>query len=258
MPADTSDLDVFVFGTAQMLSQLTDETDDETTTKIIRYALQAVGMSTEKLQLLIFHICTLPTADSTYLAALLVKLSAHVPGTVSSRPTQSGETLKGVELVRHCVINVLRPYLGGFRQLDVWFAKFTEILAELQQTRESSTTDTAIADILEALVTSQHLFTPHNIELFPKTCYYYSPQLDKNGNMDLLAHYINTASEQVPPDSMIYKFMISCLIATRENNWGMVSTASVPSDLSVLTPDEESETEIKLENTAVGSNYGYW
>lgn len=52
--------------------------------------------------------------------------------------------------------------------------------------------------------------------------------------------------------------MIAGLEATRDNNWDMVSTASVITDSSVLTPDEESDAEVKLENTAVGSNYGYW
>jgi hypothetical protein len=258
MSTVTSDLDVFVFGTTQLLSQLTDETDDETTTNIIRYALQAVGMSAQKLQLLIFHICTLPTASSTYSAALLVKLSAHIPDTISSRSNPSGETVKGMELVHYCVINVLRPCLGGFRQSAVWFAKFIDILAKLQKNREFSTTDTTIGDILEAMVTSEHLFTPQNIELFLKTCYHCGPGLDKNGKSDSLTNYINTASKKAPPNSMVYKLMIAGLKATRDNNWDMVSTASVPSDSSVLTPDEESEAEVKLENTSVRSNYGYW
>jgi hypothetical protein len=258
MSTITSDLDMFVCGTTKLLSQLTDETDDETATNIIRYALQAVGMSVEKLQLLIFHICTLPTTSSAYSAALLVKLSAHVPVNISGRPNQSGETLKGMELIRHSVINVLRPCLGGFKQSTVWFAKFIEILAKLQKTREFSTTDTTVRDILEAMVTSEHLFTPQNIELFLKICYHCGPELDKNGKSDSLTNYIKTASDRVPPNSVVYKFMIAGLEATRDNNWDVVSTASVPSDSSVLTPDEESEVEVKLENTGVGSDYGYW
>lgn len=258
MSTITSDLDIFVIGTTQLLSQLTDETDEETATNIIRYALQAVGMSAEKLQLLIFHICTLPTASSTYLAALLVKLSAHVPDAISSRPNQRGETFQGTHLVRHTVINVLRPCLGGFRQSPVWFAKFIEILAELQKTKEFSTTDTTIGNILEALVTSEHLFTPQNIELFLKICYHCGPGLDKNGKSDSLTKYINAASEKVTPNTMVYKFMIAGLKATRDNNWKMVSTGSVPSGSSVLTRDKASEAEVKLENTGVGSNYGYW
>lgn len=258
MSAVTSDLDIFVIGTTQLLSQLTDKTDDETATNIIRYALQAVGMSAEKLQLLIFHICTLPTASSTYLAALLVKLSAHVPDTISSRPNPSGKTLKGMELVRHYVVSVLRPCLGGFRHSNVWFANIIKILAELQQTKAFSSTDKTITDILEAMVTSEHLFTPQNIELFLKTCYQCGPMLDKNGKSDFLTNYINMASEKVPPNSMVYKFMIAGLKVTRDNNWDILSTASVPSDSSVLTPYEESATEVKLETSAVGSNYGYW
>lgn len=258
MSTITSDLDTFVFGTTQLLSQLTDQTDDETATNIIRYALQAVGRSAEKLQLLIFHICTLPMASSTYSAALLVKLSAQVPDTISSRPNQSGETLKGMELIRHCVINVLRPCFGGFKQSTVWFAKFIEILAKLQKTREFSTTDTTVGDILEAMVTSEHLFTHQNIELFLKICYHCGQELDKNGKSNFLTNYIKTASDKVPRNSMVYKFMIAGLESTRDNNWDMVSTASVITDSSVLTPDEESDADVKLENTAVGSNYGYW
>ena len=244
MPADSSSPDVFAFGTKQLLSQLTDETDDETSTNIIRYALLAVGTSSERLQSLVLHICNLPTASGDHLAALLVKLLKLVPNNISIKPKQNGKTLRCAKLVRYYVLSELQQGLEDTTASDVWPAKSIEILAELYQTKELSTTDRYVEFTLERMSTHQQLFVRHNFELFLKMCFTCGPKLDKNTKTDELTDYINKVSDRASYESMTYKFMIAGLIATRDNNWVIVSMSS-PTP-RVLTPEEESEAEVKL------------
>ena len=249
MPADTSSPDVFAFGTKQLLLQLTDKTDDETSTNIIRYALLAVGTSAERLESLIFHICNLPTASGEYLGALLVKLSKLVPNTISIKSNQSGKTLKCAKLVRFYVLSELQRGLEDTTASDVWPAKSIEILAHLYQTKELSTTDGYVGFTLEKMVTHHHLFVRHNFELFLKMCFTCGPKLDQNTKTDQLTDYINKVSDRASSESMAYKFMIAGLIATRDNDWVMVSTSS-PTP-RVFTPEEETEVDVKSETTAI-------
>lgn len=220
----------------QLFSSLTDDTDDETVTSIVRFALQSVGTDAKRLRVLVVDICNMPTASGTFVANLLLKLYKHVPKNISDITVRKPKMLRGKQLCRWLVLDELQHTFEDTIASFSWSDKMIDILAALHQNPELFVSDAVVGSLPRFMVDSEHLFVSGNFEIFVKACLTYGPKLDKQTKLDHFTDCINKVSARASTQSITCKMAIAGLIATRENGW-VLDTNTYP---RVLTPDSGS------------------
>lgn len=231
-------MEILRFGTSQLLSNLTNGVDEATATNVIRFALQAVGTSAEKLELLVISIYNMSAIRGEAWARLLVKLSEYTPSNICTVVVKSGKTLRGRKLVRHCVLNECER---GFQDIadTHWPGNSIEHLSALYNTKELAMTDRVMGTVLRSMAESKVLFVHENFELFANACFTCGPKLDKNTKVDHLTAILAKASARASTESITSKLMIAGLLAIRDNDWEMEIDVAP----RVFTPEGDSELE---------------
>lgn len=238
MATETSDLNVFKRGATQLLSTLTDETDDTTAANVIHFALQVVGTDVAKFGCLVTSICTKTNICSEGRARLLVKISEFMSTQIEIVREETRESFKGCDLILKCAIWACQREFEDSTSYH-WPARSLENLTAIYMTNELSMTDVRMGMILINLVKHKHLFVDENFKQFVAICLTCGPKLDKDLEVDHLTTILRKTIARASTEATTYKVMLAGLSAIRSNDWKIETSITD----RVLTPEDSSELE---------------
>lgn len=166
---DPSSVEVFRYGTTQLIAALPDHIEDNAATSAIRYAMMAVGDDAKKLRILVNAIYYKETDHGDCIATLLVSLIRNTPELISayvgSKTPQ--KLVTGSELGRFLVLTRCQTEHEDTMQSGVWLTKSFFVTVRLN--KFGCVTDRIIQHLLLAMAESENLFDVQNFEVFAKS-----------------------------------------------------------------------------------------
>jgi hypothetical protein len=229
MASSATDVDIFKFGTTKLIAALPDEIDDETATFTIRYLLNAVGTSAEKLEILVDGIYdhVTPQRNTTAMTGLMFRLLQLVStdiAAVDSSPKRE-TSRRGEGLVRSRLLHRCQEEFEQSVSSQLWDYRPFEVLLELWQQKAAPediffVPEVTLLCILIDASRAKHLFESQNFEIFARMVTTFGSKLDQSSAVGTgVASMLDAVAVRASSGSLVHQLLAAGLIHMRNNDY---------------------------------------